>query len=490
MIRKLSSRRRRGSRARLGGADGLMAARPKPRLSDVERDRTAHAPEQRCASEWCANAGLVLVALAVGLLLAEGALRLTPYRYLTHSTVRYPPHYFETDPELGIDLAPNRPPAPMLFHGPTFEAFTNALGCFDHDAPIGDGWVLAIGDSWTWGYAALQDKWTTHLETLSGRRVVKCGVSGTGPEHQRLKAEKTIEKVGSDPALIIVLYDSTNDFNDDAVFPGYAVVHGERVHNLKSLDLRSGAIVRQSPEELERKYQRFIERQAGFGNLLLEHSVAAAMVDHALSRLRDNQAVPEPVGPVLRQRYEFSLWDADPARYPWLEQAFAAHLDNILALRDLAVDHGAELVLITNDLPEQGLRGRLRAILERELTYVYDVAGVVEAAAAGRRTRYHHDRHWNALGNRLAGEAIFRYLTEVGLLRSAGGSSSNRRKRSAPKTSRRSASWRRRASGSTPQRSISNSSSRRLAASAASASIRPCRSASPRTTEPRPVVAA
>jgi hypothetical protein len=37
-------------------------------------------------------------------------------------------------------------------------------------------------------------------------------------------------------------------------------------------------------------------------------------------------------------------------------------------------------------------------------------------AAQGRRIRYRHDPHWNALGNRLAAEIIHRYLVEAGLL--------------------------------------------------------------------------
>jgi hypothetical protein len=335
---------------------------------------------------------------------------------LTHPTVRYPTGYFEDDPELGVDLAPDRPPAPVLYRGPTFEAFTNALGCFDHNAAVSDGWVLAIGDSWTWGYAALQDKWTTHLERLSGRRIVKCGMSGTGPKHQRLKAEKTIAKVGRDPDLIIALYDTWNDLNDDVVFPGYSVVHGERVQDLKSLDLRTGAIARHSPEELESKYRRLVERQGNLMSILLGHSVAAATLDHALARLRQRWTVPEPPGPLLRHRYEFSLWEVDRTRYPWLEQAFEAHIDNIVALKRMAETHGAQLVLITNGLPEFGLQGRLREILARELPYVRDVAAEIEEAANGRRTRYHHDRHWNALGNRLAAEAIYRYLVDARLL--------------------------------------------------------------------------
>jgi hypothetical protein len=386
-------------------------------------ERTNDRPSSSAADAACrsgrrrgANAAIVLVAIVAGLLLLEGALRLTPLRYLTHPTVRYPAGYFEADPALGVDLAPDRPPAPVLFRGPTFEAFTNALGCFDHDTQIGPGWLLAIGDSWTWGYAALQDKWTSHLERLSGRRIVKCGVSGTGPIHQRLKAEKTIAKVGSDPALIIVLYDSWNDLNDDAVFPGYAIVHGERVQNLKSLDLRTGAIARLSPAELERKYRRFLTSEAGLASRLRAHSVVAATYEEARARLDERWNPPAPPGPLLRHRYEFPLWEVDPARYPWLEQAFAAHAANILALKRLAEAHGAELVLITNGLPARGLQGRLRDLLARELPHVHDVAPAIEATAAGRRIHYHYDRHWNALGNRLAGEEIFRYLTDAGLL--------------------------------------------------------------------------
>jgi hypothetical protein len=368
-----------------------------------------------------ANALLVLIAIGVGGLIIEGVLRFTHYRYLTHPNVSYPSGYYREDPELGIDLAPDRPPAPVFFKGPTFEAFTNGLGCFDHDAPIERGWVLAIGDSWTWGYAALEDKWTTHLERLLERRIVKCGISGTGPRQQRLKAEKTIEKVGLAPELIIVLYDTWNDFNDDAVFPDYAVVHGERVNPMRSLDLRTGAIVRYTPEELERRYQASVRKRGSFSSFLLAHSVAAATVDDALTTLRERWSGPAPTGPLLRWRYQFSLWDVDPKRYPWIEQAFQDHVENIRALRRMAEAHGAELVFIANGIPASGLHGELRSMLESELPHFYDVAASIEQAAQGRRVRYHHDRHWNALGNRLAAEAIHRYLIGARMVRASGG---------------------------------------------------------------------
>jgi hypothetical protein len=355
---------------------------------------------------------LLLGSLAVGLLALEVGLGFTHYRYLTQPRTDYPAGYFVDDSELGVDLAPDRPPAPFRMRGPVFYVFTNRWGCFDHDDPVGDGYLLAVGDSSTWGYAPLGDKWTSQLEMLSGRRVLKCGVSGTGPRYQQIKARETIAKVAAAPAIILVLYDTWNDLNDDVVFPGYGVVDGYRGHTMKSLDLRTGTLIRYTPEEFVAKYRRYLARRDAFSltRFLTEHLITAAMISDALA-----QAAPA-TGPILEGRYDFSLWNVDTARFPWVVQAFERHLDNIRALRRLADEQGAALVLITDGIPDQGLHARLGAFLDAELPYHLDVAGPMARAAQGRRLRYHHDSHWNPLGNRLAAEIIHRYLSERGLL--------------------------------------------------------------------------
>jgi hypothetical protein len=362
-----------------------------------------------------ANALLLSASLIIGLIALELMLGLTHYRHLTQPSTDYPPGYFVADPELGADLGTSRPPASFRMRGPLFEVFTNQWGCFDHDDPIGEGYVLAVGDSSTWGYAPPGDRWTDHLETLSGSRILKCGVSGTGPRYQQIKARKTIAKVGMAPDVILVLYDTWNDLNDDAVFPGYGVVDGYRGHTLKSLDLRTGALTWHTPEAFEARYRRFLARQEAFSlaRFLTEHLTIAAMIGHVLTeRPRD----ASPAGPILERRYDFSLWNVDTARYPWVVRAFEQHLDNIRALRRMATDHGATLVLITDGIPHQGLHGRLRQFLANEIPYHLDVAEPMAQAAHGQRLRYHHDPHWNALGNRLAAEIIHRYLREAGLL--------------------------------------------------------------------------
>jgi hypothetical protein len=113
----------------------------------------------------------------------------------------------------------------MRFRGPGHFAFTNSFACFDWERRVEPGYVLAIGDSMTWGWAALEEKWTSLLEDRMGRQVVKCGVPGTGTRYQALKMKRTIEKIGFPPSIVIWLY-IDNDFNDDVGFPTDTAVGG------------------------------------------------------------------------------------------------------------------------------------------------------------------------------------------------------------------------------------------------------------------------
>ena len=395
------------------GAQRPWPARDTPQ-PDAEPRSTM--PRKRSAKAFWANLLLLSATLLIAFVAFELAFRSTHYRYLTHPPSEIPPGYYVEEPELGVDLASDYPPATFRMRGPSSEVFTNQWGCFDHDGPISDDYLLAIGDSSTWGYAELEDKWTTHLETLSGRRVLKCGITGTGPKHQELKARKTIAKVGLSPTIILVLYDKWNDFNDDVLFPDDVVIDGHRATTVKSLDLRTGKLIHHTRAEVEAKYRQYLQEREAFSltRFLTQHLTTAAMLREVLDKVyayatRDH-------GPILTEPTEVYLWRVDTARYPWVVEAFEEHLDNIRALRRMAEEHGAELVLITDKFPDTDLHVRLRAFLDKEIPYHIDVAEPMARAAQGQRTRYHHDGHWNALGNRLAGEIIHRYLVEAGLI--------------------------------------------------------------------------
>jgi hypothetical protein len=354
---------------------------------------------------------LFLIAIVLMFSTIEGALRLTDYEYLTHPSIQEPPDYFRADPDLGIDLAPHRPPATFVFRGPSFETFTNSLGCFDYERPIEQDYILAVGDSSTWGYAPLEEKWTTRLEELSGRQILKCGVNGTGPKYQQIKARKVIDKVGWAPDVIIVLYDDWNDFNDDVVFPGYTIYQAHRVENWASVDLRTGEITRSTSRGLQERYERFIAGERSLKRLLIENFVTVALVaGYALS---EKSRAPKPL---LRSRYDFSLWEVDTTTYPWVEQAFVDHLENLRTFRGMAERYGAKFVLIGYDIPNKGLHTRLRDFLSTEMSYFYDIGEEVERAAQGRRVRHRFDSHWNRLGNSLAADVIHQHLKAAGVL--------------------------------------------------------------------------
>ena len=356
--------------------------------------------------------------LLVAFVVLEVALRFTHFRYLTHPPVAAPRGYYIADADFGADLAPNQPPGRFWMRGPAMDVFTNQWGCFDHDEPVEEGYLLAIGDSSTWGFAALEDKWTTHLEILSERRVLKCGVTDTGTKHQIGKAHKTIARVGVSPASILVLYDWGNDLNDDVVFPNHDVVGGIRGHTLKSLDLRTGELARLTREEFETKYRQLRREYETFDLVrhLRTNLTTVATFLHYCERLALRILGPSDHSPILEHSSEVPLWRVDTDRYPWVLEAYEEHLQTLRSLHDLAADYDAELVFITDKIPSDGLRTQLREFVSAEFPYHVDVGPPMQERAQGRRVRYHHNSHWNALGNRLAGEIIHEYLSEAGLL--------------------------------------------------------------------------
>ena len=301
--------------------------------------------------------------------------------------------------------------------GPTVDVFTNQWACFDHGGPVGDGYILAIGDSTTWGFGALEDKWTTRLEDLSGRRVLKCGVSGTGPKYQIVKAHKTIARVGVAPEIILVAYDQGNDLNDDVAFPNHDVVDGHRGTTLKSLDLRTGELVRYSRAEVEANYRAYLQERDAFDPIrfLRENLTTAATFLHVLEGLAMRIA-PAGHGAVLDAAASPLCGGSTRNAIRGCVEAYEEHLETLRSLHELAAQYDAELVLITDDIENEGLRADLRQFVAAEFPHHVDVGPPMAERAEGRRIRYQHDSHWNALGNRLAGEIVHEYLNEAGLL--------------------------------------------------------------------------
>lgn len=112
-----------------------------------------------------------------------------------------PRFYYVADPVNGHDLAKNFAggifflPDYIRTYGAPFSS--NGLGCRDRSFEPGDGYVLLLGDSFTWGYVALEQTLGATVEHLIGMRVLNCGVAGYGPRQEAHKLKTVVTFAGN-----------------------------------------------------------------------------------------------------------------------------------------------------------------------------------------------------------------------------------------------------------------------------------------------------
>ena len=166
----------------------------------------------RRSSLWTGLA-LAVVTVAICLLVAEMALR---WRTST-SLLWHFPNFIQLDlqsdaaerpqlrydQELGWDLQPG---ASGLLAGKPITI--SADGTRQHTTATKEGSgtaILAIGDSYTEGYAVADDEtWPAHLERDTGRRVLAAGVRDYGLDQMVLKAERLVPTVR--PGTVVLAF--------------------------------------------------------------------------------------------------------------------------------------------------------------------------------------------------------------------------------------------------------------------------------------------
>jgi hypothetical protein len=341
------------------------------------------------------NIVLIIGSLTVTVFLAEGMLRLTEQRYAL-AKVEFPDGYFTNDPVVGARQAENRPPAEFRFPGPTFETFTNSLGCFDYEQTIAPGYVLVIGDSATWGYVPVEANWATELGRLTGRQVVKCGVTGIGTKYETVLLEWLVQRVGTPPSTVILLY-TMNDLNDDYVYPSYRVVDGQRLDAFRSLDLAAGSMGRHTDAELEAMYR---ESRPSLRQWLREHSLVAWVAYRAVFG-RERNAVP-PAS--ISSRYQVELWELDDSDRPWLREARESHVRRLLALGERIHRLGAQFIVFDHD---EGPHNEVLATRLPDHVDLYHQLTFDDADNESEGYFHRFDGHWNIEGNRKAALEMF-----------------------------------------------------------------------------------
>lgn len=138
---------------------------------------------------------LSLTGLLIGLLVAEGALRVFEKIQLGDRAIE---DKLIKDPVLGLKLAP-------------YAQGHDANG-FRNDTVPQKVEIVALGDSQTWGVnVERQDAWPQQLSKISGRSVYNMGLGGFGPVQYRVL---TPQALGLSPKIIVVGFYLGNDIYD------------------------------------------------------------------------------------------------------------------------------------------------------------------------------------------------------------------------------------------------------------------------------------
>lgn len=353
-----------------------------------------------------------------------------------------PQFYYQAAPVNGHDLAKNfaggffQFPDFIRAYGAPFSVSSNSLGCRDRSFDQEDGYVLLLGDSFTWGYVAIEQTWGTTLEQLIGIRVLKCGVGGYGPRQERHKLKAVVGQAGR-PRLVIVGYDA-HDLLDDYLYPGRTVIDGYMVTKIALADAKRGDRKVYSEDEIQARLRSVLEQKpAGFTD-----SVKDVLADHSVlyDRLRESEALQRMAARLGLAEPPPSLGDPpvfhSAAEYPWLDQAWKEHLNNILELNSKVEAVGATMLLVIfpdkpqvyeslrpqgGDLQWEYPNQRLTEFFQREHIAFLDLLPEFRRYARCNGSPmsdtqedlyWPHDGHPNVKGNRLAGLLISRQVLE------------------------------------------------------------------------------
>lgn len=394
--------------------------------------------------------GLLLFSFLIALFAAEGLVRLLVAAPPPSSSHR---HYYLADAEMGYDITPGFPRTPEEREDHTTRLmWSNELGCFDTDVRPGTRYVLLVGDSFAHGSTRFEDNWGTVVETRLGRRVLKCGVPGSGTRQQLVKARRIIARMQAAPELIIVGW-FANDLEDDVLFPRITILDGWQVAARRLTDRDTGAIETYDAATLQAKARDLeLSRTCSAGGLARRARCTLATRSR-LYRL-SSQALRTAAAryPVLARpldRVGILKSSAPESPIPlaftstsgraWLEKAWRRHLESLAMFQALAAEQRAPLLVVLQPANFQVypfLAAAHRVDVERPQDIVgrflagrgiahLDLLPVLRRHAdATPRARldpvrdlyYRVDFHFNRRGNVLAGLAVAEHIAERGLL--------------------------------------------------------------------------
>ncbi len=271
------------------------------------------------------------------------------------------------------------------------------MGCFDDPYNGQTPYIYLTGDSFTWGWAPLQDKWGKEAQQLTGTRVLTCGVDGYGTRQELIKTTRQLTSLPTQPSLIMVGYLGANDINDDLIFPNHTIYDGYSVHSDVTCPDATCTIPTPAPS--------FIK------------NVKVWMATHSVLYTLFQREVYAPLLARIRNTNTNSITPPTSS-----SQLPSVHTNAMLGFAQLAQKENTKLVIILipvgTDL--QGTQPYtnepMKEFLDAHHIAYLDLLPIFE--------KYKNDSlnwtingHWNIAGNRLAGLAVSSISLRITLCR-------------------------------------------------------------------------
>jgi hypothetical protein len=352
------------------------------------------------------------------LLAGELGVRQTQWRFLLNEELpEFPSRYFREQPSLGTDLSVNHSEQRLKMRAPAHRVHTNRFGCYDFNRNAGGGYILLVGGDLAWGYVPILNHWGTTVETELGRRVIKCGMPGTGTATHLQKAKQVIGEIGDPPSLIILLYEN-NDFIDDVVAPNFMMVNDTRVERFRWMDLETGYVERHTQEtyeeEQENKEIKFRKMNVA-QRYLSQKSALYSAVAYFFHQEKSKRESSENRIRRLDERDLLQVSD----NTGWLDNELNSHLENLKGFKTLADWHSSNLLVLTSELYPQHRGAKVQEWFDNHVQNNFDVGQAVKAREKRQKKSGHlyFYPYWNRRGNQMAAFEILDYIKTNGILK-------------------------------------------------------------------------
>jgi hypothetical protein len=333
-----------------------------------------------------------------------------------------------------------------------YDAWSNELGCFDTPYAGEQDSILLLGDSFTHMFAPFEYKWGTVMQTMLGRRVLKCGVVGYGTRQEYLKARKIVPQLQSPPQLIVVGY-FINDVYEDYAFPSSTVQDGFLVPCKHISDMQTGTVVENTLSDRMAQVQGYTKNNCSGSSLFgtfrgwwLNNSAIHAAIEKARRKTGEVLSSRAPAGGVsdkdrlLAATLYFGIAILPEQTYPWMRNAWDAHLNSVLDFKRLADGLGAKLLFViiptkqevyapewlqSNGIDLDTPRRKLFDFFCREQILYFDLLphfksyrrdGIKNKLEPEKDLYWHYDSHLTARGNYLTGLLVSDFIIRQGIV--------------------------------------------------------------------------